>query len=299
FKKSEEKAFETWLRDSLFPYNPKVFSSLLNGSIIINTSSMLAFPSTFWYAQGPITCCLNSVVSEYPAHYRLIHTLLKPLIRVAENRFLSKIVNNTLLIIANSKFSASLYNALGLKIRHVIYPPLDDEVFHPTSPKPSSNYALTYFGKETIWSIVKSIADHGVKIKAFGGKAETIPKSLLNHRNIQYLGRVDDGKLADLYTNALFTLFTYTHEPFGYIPVESMACGTPILTFQGQGPAESVIHDHTGWLCRDESEIVTYALKIWRNGYPSSMRNACRRRAALFSKGRVADEWMKLFRQLT
>jgi len=43
-------------------------------------------------------------------------------------------------------------------------------------------------------------------------------------------------ELIDLYSNALFTLFTFTHELFGYVLVESMACGTSVLTYNRQGP---------------------------------------------------------------
>lgn len=294
--KREEKAFEIWLRDNLFPYSLKELNALLNGGIVINTSTMLAFPSTFWYAQGPVSRCLSSIITECPAHYRLICFALKPLISIAEKSFLSRIMSSVRVMVANSKYCASLYEAFGLKIQRIIYPPFDGDVFRPTTPRPSADYVLTYFGKETLWAMIKSIADKGVKIKAFGGKVETTPKALINHENIEHVGWVSDGKLADLYSNALFTLFTYSHEPFGYVPVESMACGTPVLTLQGQGPAESVIHEHTGWLCKSKSEIVEYTLKIWRDGYPSHIRTMCRERATAFDRRRVAEEWLELFR---
>jgi glycosyltransferase involved in cell wall biosynthesis len=43
------------------------------------------------------------------------------------------------------------------------------------------------------------------------------------------LGRVNDEELIDLYSNALYTLFTFAHEPFGYVSVEGMACSIPVL----------------------------------------------------------------------
>jgi glycosyltransferase involved in cell wall biosynthesis len=97
---------------------------------------------------------------------------------------------------------------------------------------------LTYFGKETKYPVIKAVADLGIKIKAFGSKNPYIPRCIHRHPNIKFEGEVSNQKLADLYSNALFTLFTFTHEPFGYVPVESMACQTPVLTYDRQGPAK-------------------------------------------------------------
>ena len=131
---------------------------------------------------------------------------------------------------------------------------------------------MTYFGKETKFSIVKAVADLGIRIKSFGSKAPFIPKSLANHPNIEFMGKISAEKLADAYSNALFTFFPFTHEPFGYIPVESMACGTPTLTYNSQGPSESVINEYSGWFAKDDFEIVDKAVGIWKNGYKRVMR---------------------------
>ena len=121
--------------------------------------------------------------------------------------------------------------------------------FRPTTSKPSSDYVLTYFGKETKFSVVKSVADMGLKIKAFGSKTRFIPENLLKHPNVEFLGKVNTNELIDLYTNALFTLFPFTHEPFGYVPLESMACGTPTLTYDIQGPSEYILNDQHWMAC--------------------------------------------------
>ncbi len=58
----------------------------------------------------------------------------------------------------------------------------------------------------------------------------------LSIRTLIIGGRVSDDELARLYANAKFTVFPFIHEPFGYVPVESMACGTPpVLTYDKQG----------------------------------------------------------------
>jgi glycosyltransferase involved in cell wall biosynthesis len=153
---------------------------------------------------------------------------------------------------------------------------------------------LTYFGKETKFSVIKAIADLGVSIKAFGSKAPFIPKGMITHPNISFLGKIPIGELVNVYSNALFTLFPFTHEPFGYIPVESMACGTPTLTFDVQGPSESIIDGYNGWLAKSDDEIVMKAVDLWKEGYGSGIRAQCKKEAQKFDKALYTDRWFNL-----
>ena len=191
-----------------------------------------------------------------------------------------------------------VYESLGIPIDCVIYSPLDTEFFRPKTGSPKGDYVLTYFGKETDYTAVKKIADKGVKIKAFGGKAASIvPKYVLNHPNIEVLGCVSDDELVELYSNALFTIFPFTEEPFGYVPAESMACGTPVLTYNRQGPSETVEHGVTGWLANSDEELVDLAVRIWREGYPSWMRSRSRKKALQFGVKTIADQWIETLKK--
>ena len=69
-------------------------------------------------------------------------------------------------------------------------------------------------------------------------------------------------ELADLYSNALYTLFTFTHELFGYISVESMACSTPVLTYNRQGSSDTVLDGVAEWLANSDEELIDLAVKI-------------------------------------
>lgn len=177
--------------------------------------------------------------------------------------------------------------------------PLDANMFRPITSRPSEDYVLTYIGKETKFSTVKRVADAGVKIKAFGRKAPHLPTYISKHPNIEFLGYVSDEELVNFYSNALITLFVFTHEPFGYIPVESMACGTPVLTYGRQGPSETVIHGVTGWLADSDEELVNLAIRVWREGYPKWMRSRCRERALQFDIKTVANQWIEILKKVT
>ena len=129
---------------------------------------------------------------------------------------------------------------------------------------------------------------------AFGWKNKDIPKKIRKNPNIEILGKVKDNKLVELFSNALFTIFTFTHEPFGYIPVESMACGTPVITYNRQGPKESIINDLTGWLVNTDKEMIDQSVKIWKKGYSTKLRKYCIQRASDFDKKLIIKKWLKV-----
>jgi glycosyltransferase involved in cell wall biosynthesis len=232
--------------------------------------------------------------NEFSAAYKFTYKILKPAIEYIDKKLSQDMFGESKFVFANSKFCASLYRDWGIEVCGVIYPPIDCSLFQPQASSPSSDYVVTYFGKETKFSVVKAIADQGVKIKAFGSKAPFIPKSMTNHPCIDFVGKIPVKELVDLYSNAIFTLFPFTHEPFGYIPVESMSCGTPTLTFDIQGPKESIVDGHTGWLARSSEEMISRAVELWGNGYAQEIRRHCIKEAAKFDKSTYVRKWLEI-----
>lgn len=189
-----------------------------------------------------------------------------------------------------------MYEEWGVKVDTVISPPLDCLFFRPAASRPSADYVLTHsgiYGKEGKISIIKRVADAGVKIKVFG-RISSVPKQLTSHPNISLLGRVSDNELVDFYSNALYTLFAFNHEPFGYVPVESMACGTPVLTYDRQGPSETVLDRKTGWLASNDHELRSLASDLWKKGYPAQMRLDSREKALTFDVKEIFGKWVEL-----
>lgn len=280
---------ETWAREAFFGLNSRHKNR--DSFVTINFSHTLDLPSRFWYLQGPTSAALRDMERELAASYRYAYKIFKPVIERADLKLVRNICRDSAFVVANSKFCASLYNGWGIKVDTIIYPPIDCRLFRPTTSNPSEDYVLTYFGKETAFSVVKAIADQGVKIKAFGSKMPFIPKDVINHPSIDFLGKISVSQLVDAYSNALFTLFTFTHEPFGYVPVESMACGTPTLTYNAQGPRESVIEGVTGWFANNDREIVQKALTLWKEGFSSGIRKNCLSKALNFDRGVYEKNW--------
>jgi hypothetical protein len=283
--------FETWAREAFLGLNSRLVTD--KHSVTINFSQVISVPSSVWYLQGPPSIALEDMKKELSTGFRITYGILKPIIKYADDRLIGRMNGVSAFVIANSKFCASMYLDLGVNVDDVIYPPIDSQTFRPSALNPSSDYALTYFGKETKFSVVKKIADAGVKMKAFGSKTPFIPEKLMRHSNIEFLGKVSTSELADLYSNALFTLFAFTHEPFGYVPLESMACGTPAVTYDVQGPSEYIVDEHTGWLAHTDEELVQKSVGLWKERYASQIRKNCVKEASKFGRQFYTEKWLK------
>lgn len=65
---------------------------------------------------------------------------------------------------------------------------------------------------------------------------------------IKLLGRVPRQQLAIMYRIADIFLMPSIYEPFGWVAIEAMAAGLPVVSVNVGGPAEIVLHEQTGLL---------------------------------------------------
>lgn len=69
-------------------------------------------------------------------------------------------------------------------------------------------------------------------------------------------GNVSDERLVELYNLAKMTVYAPLAEPFGLVPLESMACATPVVAVDEGGIRETMMHQQTGLLVqRDPVEF--------------------------------------------
>jgi glycosyltransferase involved in cell wall biosynthesis len=77
---------------------------------------------------------------------------------------------------------------------------------------------------------------------------------------------IADDELVSLYNKARLVLYAPYLEPFGLIPLEAMACGTPVVAVKEGGVRESVIHNTTGVLTqRDETMFAEAVTELLSN----------------------------------
>ena len=129
------------------------------------------------------------------------------------------------IITVNSKWTAnSLSYFYGLNSQIVVNH-YDSEVFkvHKEYERIDVKYIAvpTVSITEKHKRLIQQLLQDGINIIAFG-------KRKIDSEN--YLGFVTDEKLRDILTNASATLFLFDYEAFGLIPLESLICGTPVIT---------------------------------------------------------------------
>lgn len=85
------------------------------------------------------------------------------------------------------------------------------------------------------------------------------------HDRIDFRPSCPEAELRALMAGALAVVYTPEHEHFGYVPVEAMACGRPVVAAASGGPAETVVNDETGFLVPPTPEAFAAALAHFIN----------------------------------
>lgn len=287
---------EAWARETLFRANQKAWARHARpGEHVVNFSQTIAAPSDVWYLLGAVSPAIRDIVPTLPPGLRESVRAMLPLAAWMDTNLIDAVAPGCAEIVAASHFTGTTYAPWGLRIDQVLYPPLDTRLYRPTRAYPEESYVLAYLGKEVDYRPIIAIADAGIPVRIFGSKVTSLPPEIRHHERIDVLGFVSEAELSELYTHARFTIFPFTTEPFGYVPVESMACGTPVLTYGRHGPAETVVDGRTGWLCETPQEFVRQALALWTAGsVPNGVRRACVDRAQAFAVGPVGELWREL-----
>jgi glycosyltransferase involved in cell wall biosynthesis len=79
--------------------------------------------------------------------------------------------------------------------------------------------------------------------------------------DLTLLNNVTDEKLVELYNQAKVVAYAPIREPFGLVPLEAMACGTPVVAVREGGINETVIHEQTGLLVDRNPEAFAGAIQ--------------------------------------
>jgi glycosyltransferase involved in cell wall biosynthesis len=179
----------------------------------------------------------------------------------------------------------------------VVHPPADTEFYHPGDPSRDAVVEEPYY---LLVSAMVPYKKLDLALAAFKGG----PRRLLvagdgpdavrlrelagDDPSIRFLGSPDDVELRRLYRGARAFLMP-GEEDFGITPLESQACGTPVIALGAGGALETVADGETGLFFADLSaDSLREALDRFetRDWDPA----ACRRQAEGFSRDRFRNE---------
>lgn len=224
--------------------------------IAINLSELQISAKKIFIIQGDLS--LIVLGNDFRKKYRILS-------RIFSSKLVKDIIRHSTLcqkydlVIANSNFTRGfmsyLYNA---PIKGVVYPPVDQSIFHPTKPTDSDNpFLLTLLRdeKEEAYKYVQHLAKSNRVIVVGGGKVE----GALN------VGSVTDKELVDYYSSATAFVSPSYREWYGYPLAEAISCGTPVLAFNAGGASELIQNGVNGWLVYDIKEMAERAKDLLHN----------------------------------
>jgi glycosyltransferase involved in cell wall biosynthesis len=86
------------------------------------------------------------------------------------------------------------------------------------------------------------------------------------HEDMMFYGFIEPKFLDSFYRGSSVTLYPSVDESYGYIPIESMKNGTPVVAFEG-GPSDTIIDGKTGFIIKniDLDRFAAKAIEIIRN----------------------------------
>jgi len=191
--------------------------------------------------------------------------------------------------VANSQETGKRITKFYRREAIVIYPPV--ELPKGLKTKKQDYYLIVsrLVGSKGIEMGIEVAKKLNLKLKIVGEGPLLIKPS----KNVEILGKVSDEELVKLYSGAKAFLALAKDEDFGITPVEAMACGTPVIAFNGAGYKETVVSGKTGELFDEYSvEGLVRVLKKFNN--LNYLSKDCIEQAEKFSKERFKKEIKKL-----
>jgi len=115
------------------------------------------------------------------------------------------------------------------------------------------------------------------------------------HPAVDFVGEVDERRKLTLLGNARALLFPIDWpEPFGLVMIEAMACGTPVIAFEGGSVAEVIEDGVSGFVVDSVEEAVAAVARIAELDR-AKVRSAFEKR---FTVERMARDYLDIYRAL-
>lgn len=150
--------------------------------------------------------------------------------------------------VANSHFVAGRVQRYYNRSAEVVHPPVDLDAYGLAEGALARDYYL--FVSELVRYkradiVIAAFRKLGKPLVIVGDGEERTALSRNLPPNVKMLGRVTFADLPGIYQNARALVFP-GEEDFGIVPIEAMACGTPVIALGRGGALDSVVDGVTG-----------------------------------------------------
>lgn len=241
-------------------------------------------------------CYCHTPTRYYWSHYHeyrhhMEFGILNPIARIAMPLFIHGLRQWDYLaaqrvdyFIANSEYVAARIKKYYHREAKVIYPPVDTvrHQYDPAIKKEDFYFTVSRLIPYKRFDILVAAATAaGVRLKVAGTGPELKKLQKIAGPTVEFVGFVSDQEKISLMQRAKGFLFA-AEEDFGIVPVEAMACGTPVLAYGKGGLAEIVTND-TGILLAEQT-VNAFVEGIRKMEHASFDPLLVRKRAEKFSQ---------------
>lgn len=155
--------------------------------------------------------------------------------------------------IVNSSYIGQRVHKYYRKPSHVIHPPIETDQFTSSQPKDYFLMVGRLIPYKRFDLVIETFNGNGKPLKIAGVGPEEAKLKKMAKNNIQFLGRVPDAELKQLYSECQALIFPQL-EDFGITPVECMASGRPVIAYGEGGARDSIKENETGLFFEKQEE---------------------------------------------
>lgn len=279
----------------LLPLFPPAADRLGHGRSELVVSSSSAFAHRTPTGPGGVHVCYCHSPFRYLWHERgraggEVPPVLRPVLEFALERMRASDVRaagSVTRLLANSRITQQRIADYWQRDSDIVHPPVEVDRFAPTD---SEDWFLTVgelvaHKRTDVVLSAAALAGRAVKVVGTGPERERLQARFGDR--VEFLGRVSDERLADLYSRAR-ALVVANVEEFGIAAVEAQAAGRPVLAVDAGGTRETVVDGVTGILvpAGDERLLAEALLEVDFDAFDSQAIAAHARR---FSVGAFQD----------
>jgi glycosyltransferase involved in cell wall biosynthesis len=292
---------------SYLPFYPLVFENFdLSGfDVVISNSSawaksVISDPETLH-----ICYCLTPMRWAWRYHDYVNRERLGPLARIALPPVMNYLrmwdvaaANRVDSFVAISRAVADRIKKFYRRDASIIYPPVDTEAFRPAGTVDDFFLVASRLIPYKRVDLVVDAFNHlGLPLKIVGDGRDRADLKASARDNIEFLGRVSDADLSDLYGRCRAFIFP-GEEDFGIAPVEAQACGRPVIAFAAGGALDTVVDGTTGrYFFEQTSDALMDAVRRFEmQSWDSSL---IRCNAERFSRNTFRSEFTALVENLS
>ncbi|MDB4950378.1 MAG: putative glycosyltransferase [Gemmatimonadetes bacterium] len=229
----------------------------------------LSTPSLY-YCQEPLRAAYEPRIAPPATRFAIRHTLGR--VDRANTRAASTVA-------VNSRFSAGNVGRIYGVATRVNYLGVDAARFRPLPRPERGGYLLTVAamhplkGLDFLIDAVGRIpADERPPLAVVSDRAREAERARVEARardagvDVHFHFRVPEEELVRLYNGARLVVYAPYAEPFGFVPLEAMACARPVLGVAEGGIPETVVDGETGFLApRDPDAFAARIRELLRD----------------------------------